>query len=213
MNKRTAATLAVLVAMILFCGWAHGRLTGRWGYPEITNDRLLRLADFPKSFGDWTMVKEDKLHPTAAKMLECRASVVRTYQHRLTSQVVSMGLLAGPAGPIAVHTPDICYASSSYKLVSEPTVVTIVSGDRSDSYWRTEFRAEDLHQTRLTVYHAWTKDSRWDASANPRLYYAGTPVLAKIQVAGQVRSESDRSDPCYAFLRDVVAANWPPHVN
>ena len=49
------------------------------------------------------------------EMLECTGNIVRTYENQRTGEVVSVFVIVGPAGPIAVHTPEICYSSQNYK--------------------------------------------------------------------------------------------------
>ena len=52
-------------------------------------------------------------------------------------------MIAGPAGPISVHTPEICYSSRAYSI-QEPRVQTAVSdkNGRTHSFWSVSFRYE-----------------------------------------------------------------------
>src|SRR5688500_8733172 len=99
---------SALIAITIATGIAHGRLIGRWGAQTDVISGAKQLARIPDRIGDWHNVRSDDLAPEAARMLQCAGNIVRVYENTRTGDRVSIAVLLGPAGPISVHTPEIC---------------------------------------------------------------------------------------------------------
>ncbi len=199
---------SVLVALTLLSGVLHGRMSNRWGQTSKLAEAGVLLADLPSIIGDWQQVgTSHELSGEAAAALECSGYVIRNYVHRDTREIVTVGLIVGPAGPMSVHTPEVCYSSREYHLIAGPERQTLKTPDGlQHEFWRTTHRSIRLEGSALLVYYGWNDGSRWTAADHPRLAYAGKPLLYKLQLAVPVplADSPDREDAGMRFLRDFL---------
>ena len=75
------------------------------------------LQQLPEKSGDWVRVTDDELQDTAQRTLQCYGSLLQEYLKPSTGDRVKVFVVYGPRGPIAVHTPEVCYSSAG----TEPT--------------------------------------------------------------------------------------------
>jgi len=215
-KMRFLAASLVVVGLTTASGLLHGVATHRWGDSQELIEAAKRIKQLPKRIGPWRERDSEDLSAEAQRILECSGFVVRTYENASNGKDVKVAIIAGPPGPTAVHTPDICYSSQDYAIVQGPETIQRASeGDRlRPSYWRTVFEAKDLAATKLHVWHAWNDGSGWVASKNPRIEFGNRPFLYKIQVASQesLGVATDAADSCVAFLDDLAALDfhWAP---
>ena len=190
-----------LVAMTVAVGIVHGRWTNRWGHrPDIVSASE-RLGNLPLVIGDWQAKKNDPLDPAVARMLQCAGSANRVYENARTGDRVAVAVLLGPSGPIAVHTPEICYSSRDYRIAQDRKRWKVVEADEpGDEFWDLRMKGKDVSAAPFRVLYGWTKEKYWNASANPRFSYGGSPYLYKLQLAGPVPEEGQSNDPCREFL-------------
>lgn len=204
----TAAACGVLVALTLFAGVLHGRMSNRWGMTSRLVEAGTLLADLPAVIGDWQQVgNSHELSGEAAAVLECSGYVLRNYVHRDTREVVTVGLLVGPAGPMSVHTPEVCYSSREYPIIAGPERHVLKTPDGvQHEFWRTTHRSVRLEGSGLLVYYGWNDGSRWTAADHPRFAYAGKPFLYKLQLAvpAPLAASANQEDAGLRFLRDLV---------
>jgi len=201
--------LAVVVALTIASGLIHGRSSNRWGHSSVILAAAEKLEQLPDDFGTWQLVSHDEMSTAAIDMLECAAYVARTYENRKTGATVQMVLLLGPAGPISVHTPEVCYPSRNHTIVEKRQPVVVKSPDVQDQdhqFWALTFRSTDLTATIQRVYYAWSTGSSWCATVEPRYAFAGSPYLYKIQLASSLPPGTDvsKNDPCRNFLREFI---------
>ena len=125
--SRSPLALALVIGLLLISTLVHGWLSGRWYVAKDLYQAGEKLEELPKQIGAWQQIESNGLDDSVAEMLQCYGSIVREYRHGDTGEQVTVALLLGPRGPIAVHTPDICYSSVGTKQVlslihiSEPT--------------------------------------------------------------------------------------------
>lgn len=203
--QKISPYLAVLVVAGLTCtvGFVYGRMTGRWGATHDIAPVASRLAGLPVQIGPWRLESSDKLPEKVAEVLECAGQVVRVYRNEGTQERVNLAVLLGPVGPIAVHTPEICYSSRAYTMVGSPEAVSV--DNRPDRFWRTTFRSNNLEGGSLRVYHAWSDGTAWQDAKDPRMTFASRPYLYKLQMATYLRStDLGESDPCRSFLAELL---------
>ena len=116
----------------------------------------------------------------------------RQYENRKTGEIVTVAVLLGPAGPISVHTPDVCYSSQDYTVLGAPEQTRFGGGEGSqDELWSTSLRSTSLTAGNLRVYYGWSTGGPWSAPGDARFAFAGQPYLYKIQVAGPLPSPID----------------------
>src|SRR5204863_3348967 len=116
-------------------------------------------------------------------------------------------IVAGRSGPMAVHTPDVCYTSSGHTLVSPQSRVSVTpaGGGPAAEFWSARFRkGEAGYYSHLTILWGWSHGGpAWEAPANARLALARYPALYKLYV---VRSQESADEahvraPSDGFLR------------
>jgi hypothetical protein len=207
-------TLAVILAggLTLLSGVTHGRLRNRWGASEAMQAASEQLKRLPTEFGQWQCQSTQELDAEARDRLECLASVCRRYVDRQTGDIVELMLVLGPAGPIAVHTPEVCVASQACQPAKSRTKFSLShSPGGADDFWQLTYPARDLYANSLRVYYGWSSGARWSAPSDARFTFAGCPYLYVIQLSSPWRPEagSGGSDPGAKFLQDFVSAAKP----
>lgn len=192
--------LTAILALTLLSGVVHGYLDGRWA---VQSDKIAvgsQLQDLPKSFGDWTLVEEGDLAEGALKQLRCYGSVNNVYRHEPTKTLVNAAIMYGPRGPIAVHTPEVCYSSEGTKQARQRTAETVKTKDRDDQFWSVEFTRNDDPDSSFEVWYGWSSGDGWVAAEHPRFWL--TEDLYKIQLSGPLTQSS--FSPCESFLAALL---------
>lgn len=198
----------ILVAVLsIVSGMVQGRMSNRWGPSEFMQTAGKQLDKIPTQFGSWQMLSSQEMSEEARNQLECEGYIYRTYKNQKTGEIVNMTLFVGPAGPTAVHTPEICYSSRAYKQLAPRECTTLLDRSKQeDKFWSLTFRSTGVNADMLQVYYAWSTGDHWLAAGNPRFSLAGQPYLYKIQLASRVPFFADikNYDPCKNFLRDFL---------
>ena len=186
----------IVIALTACSGLVHGMLDGRWSSTEDLVARGQKLESVPESCGDWAVIEKSELDEKAAQILKVHGSVMRTYQHQPTGSNVTVAVLYGPRGPIAVHTPEICYSSVAKEQYRKRKTERLDHSGAEDSLWSVQFMERQSAEPTLDVWYGWSDGGNWIASENPRFWM--TDSLYKIQIAGPVGDENFR--PCENFL-------------
>lgn len=209
--------LAVIVAgLTVASGWSHALRIHRWGTSESLQQAGKHVTTLPESLGAWRVSSKEELGEEAARILECAGAVVRNYTNEGTGQVVRLALLAGPPGPISVHTPEICYSSRNYDIQGEPTAIhpRPTPDGSSDSFWSLLLSPKDPTMGDLHVCYGWSDGTQWVAADNPRLTYGDRQFLYKLQIASEKLAgyDADRPDACEDFLYELLNSgfDWNP---
>jgi hypothetical protein len=192
------------LVILLGSGVVHGLWTDRWQTAAGTAPFVARLADVPRSLGEWDG-EDVELPAKHLEVGEIDGYLARTYVNRRTGGGVSMTLLCGRPGPIAVHTPDVCYAGNGLELMAPPAkhVVTDPVTGEPVEFWVAQFRGGDAGvPTYLRVFWSWDPDGHWRASTSPRLDFARYPALYKMYVSHRMASPDEplAKDPCTELL-------------
>ncbi|QDV14268.1 hypothetical protein CA51_41650 [Rosistilla oblonga] len=200
MRSRTVA-LVVCLSLILLSGLFHGLLDGRW-QPK-TDLKLVgdRLQTLPTTCGQWERVSTSELDPQAQQILQCYGSIVHEYRKRSTDDRVNVAVMFGPRGPIAVHTPEVCYSSQGTEPAGTRVAETIDEDRPNDQLWRVQFRRTEAEQPHLDVWYGWSDGTQWYAAEYPRVWM--TDRLYKIQVAG-TPPVMGQEPPVKDFLRSFL---------
>jgi hypothetical protein len=204
--------LAAALALTLVGGVLQGHIRYRWGPSKAMAAAAKGLEEVPLSFGGprndrWTLKSSEQLLDETREMLECTGYIVRTYEKHDTGELVSMFVLIGPAGPIAAHTPEICYSVQEYTLRDARQRVAVAGAqEQDDQFWALTFKTKGLRENLLRVYYAWSTDGRWLAVDHARYGFVGAPYLYKIQVSSELPAGSNlaSSDTCREFLKDFL---------
>lgn len=177
----------------------HGVQTGRWRDPEVLTRAAERIERVPREFGGWV---SQPLEISERQMTGAEASGAMAANYKSqTSQTPSGGLvqvmlLCGPAGPVALHPPTVCFQGTGYRQCADVKKVTVKdeSGHAAGAFWTTEFeRSADGIPERIRTWWGWSTDGRWMAPENARFAFAGEPVLFKLYLIETVQPGVDAS--------------------
>src|SRR5689334_615343 len=120
-----SACLALLV-VTASGGWYHGRISNRWGVQDALGEAAEQLRQpLPTQLGNWRLLMDRPLTAEVLQMLHCPAHVCRTYTNDQTGGSITVAVMIGPPGPISVHTPEVCYSSQDFQVMSGRTAVRI----------------------------------------------------------------------------------------
>jgi hypothetical protein len=192
--------VAVAAALVFLGGILHGYYSNRWGVPLNVQKIGEELSMAPLEFGDWTAEGDKELTEAVASLLECKGSLNRVYFNRKTGAVVSVAILFGPKGPIAVHTPEICYSSRDVRATGGRKAVANQFDGLTNQLWSLMFESNNIEKSKLSVRYAWSDGGEWVAAEAPRFWR--TDYLYKLQTAAQLGSNG--KDPTDDFLRDFL---------
>lgn len=220
-NSDSQAKFLILLAIgILFtasAGYVYGRYSQRWGPTVDLVAAGKHLQTLPQQIGDWQMLDKLLMDESTIDMLQCAGYVNWRYINQKTGDTVSLALIVGPPGPIAVHTPEICYSSRAYTLLdSKNTILVDGLQGSSHSFWKTTFKPNQVTSDKLRVYYAWAKRpakdtiATWTAASKGRYQYGAEPLLYKLQIAGAlVRDGSvEGRDSSQQFLSALCKSGW-----
>lgn len=198
-SRRPAVVVGVMSLMI--SGLLHGYLEGRWSSSPSLLAQGTKLSQLPARCGEWEQVNVGSLSEQAQSLLQCYGSLVREYWKPATGERVNVAVLFGPRGPIAVHTPEVCYSSQGTEPIGDRSLQVITQGEREDHFWKVQFHQRDAEAAHLEVWYAWSDGGSWQAAQYPRVWM--TDRLYKIQVAGNA-SKSNDSSSIRSFLNDFL---------
>jgi hypothetical protein len=192
---------SAVVAMTVGAGVMHGRWTNRWGHRPDILSASVRLEQLPMAIGEWQAKDDDPMDPATERLLQCAGKVNRVYENDRTGERVSVAVLLGPAGPIAVHTPEVCYSSQNYRVESDRRRWQVNDAVQpGDEFWDLRMQSNDVSAAPFRVLYGWTLDKQWHATENPRFTFGGSSYLYKLQLAGPVPGEDQKADACRDFL-------------
>ncbi len=193
---------AVLLCVLLIMGGgvAHGYLDSRWKTKESEAEKAELLRDLPRKAGNWELASNTEIEGSAKRILQCYGSLLREYVNGTTGDRVTVFVVYGPRGPIAVHTPEVCYSSTGTEPAGDRVAKPILINGESQSLWNVKFRkprSTDLPH--LEVFYGWSDGGPWQAASLPRVWL--TDSLYKIQVAGPPARSGDEVSPVEDFVR------------
>jgi hypothetical protein len=207
--SRLIAFIAVAVTLIL-TGVVSGLFSGRWS-DDVELTALAREARLPASAGVWTGQEvpslPHELHAARAEALDRRA-----YVHGKHGGTATAALVFGRAGPVSVHTPEVCLPGTGFDEAGPPSRLNVPGGE----FWVRRFRKRAVVPTPLYVAYGWSSGGTWHAPENARLQFAGSPVLYKLYITveepppGQPGSEAVATDLLTALLPVLPTAPRSP---
>ena len=199
--------LAAGLGLTLAAGLLHGRISQRWSRDQQMLVSGQRLPEFPTAFGRWKMEESIELPDAVLHELQCAGYFVRRYSDKETGQSVMVSVLVGPAGPISVHIPEICYSSRDWQLLGTRQRSRVRDqGNNEFEFWSLTMESRGLDGGLLRVAYAWSPDGRWRAVESPRFTFAGQPRLFKFQLATAMQSGESEVEPEDFFLEQFVPA-------
>ena len=205
-SKSFVLPLVLSVTIGLVSSFAHGWLDGRWVDRPNIEAIAAQLKDLPSEFGDWSLVENQQLSESTLSLLQCYGYSSQTYQNARTGRRVNVAVLFGPRGPIAVHTPEVCYSGQGLIPAgnTEQEVISVEGGDHT--VWRVNFRSKLDSKPELEAYYAWSDGGVWQAAKHPRVWLTGR--LYKIQLACHPTQAGEVSD-AVMFLQQYLPKLQP----
>jgi hypothetical protein len=172
--------------------------------PEELSHFAERLEKVPLEFGDWTsqMAKVDQRELDAAGI---RAYLSRDYVHKKSGAKLNVFLVCGKTHPMAIHSPDQCYAAAGY-VQGETNRRYIKAEGRTAEIWGALFTREaELGSQKLEVLWSWAPDDgNWEAPTNPRPHFSNKNALYKLYVIAQPGTEIDNRPAAEVFLESFL---------
>jgi hypothetical protein len=168
--------------------------------PEELDRYAERLEGVPESFGDWTSVPAE-VDDVQLRGAHVRAHVSRDFVNQKTGAKVNVFLVCGKTHPMAIHSPDQCYAAAGF-LQGDTSRKYIDANGRTAELWSSRFtRVANLEQQALDIVWAWAADEGvWQAPTSPRPHFSNKSALYKIYVITQPGAEGDAD----AFLKEFL---------
>ena len=205
-----SVTLAFLI--VLVSGLGHGIWSGRWVDSHDLELAKAHLASVPTQVGDWVLTDEKQISQKEQQIAGIVGFLSRVYLNQRTQQSVSVLLVCGRPGAIAVHTPDVCFEGAGYRGEGRKYRDLLVVSPRKQKaeFWREKFvRVESGIPIPLRVYWGWNAEGNWVAPENPRLEFWADTVLYKLYVSRLVTEEDADPEPCFEFFREFLPALQP----
>lgn len=199
----TAASAGGLLAL---SGLIYGLGTDRWGMSQARASLAARISAWPTRIGDWT--GEDlPSDPRVLRYAEADALLQRRYvrhgegKPRIEATLI---LMSGRPAPLSVHTPDICFANSGYRMEGEPRIF-VADSQRGDSFWYARF-TKPSDPLAFQVYWAWSDGGPWVAADDARLEFSRSPALCKLYLICPLArtDKSTDSDPARQLIADLL---------
>lgn len=188
MMQRMEILAGVAGAMMVCGGLVHGLSTHRWTPNVAVQQAVDKLQTVPVTVGDWT--SEPLLLSDAELTFGGIAGYIkREYTNRQTGAQVTLLLVAGDAGPIALHPPTVCFSGRGFHVVGHEMAYSApVDEDRADAGQHEFLSADfanpaDADPSRIRVYWGWSVDGRWQTPDHPRVAFAGSSALYKLYVS------------------------------
>jgi hypothetical protein len=202
---RRIISLTTIVTALVACGLVHGLWTDRWVSAHDVTDQAARMNRVTLALGDW---QGQELDITRQPNKEIAGHLYRRYINRRSGETVTVALVAGRPGPVAIHTPDACYAASGYQ-VGTPVKQFVRSElpGRAAEFWTAPFvRTRAADRSQLRIFWSWSATGAWTVPSTPRVAFARYPVLYKLYVIREVADPDQpvAEDPCLDLLRVLL---------
>lgn len=209
MRKEYFLFIAGLV-IIIGTAFGHGILTDRWGKPADLSAAAKKLDAIPPVIGDWHS-KPLEMPKSQLEAAEAVGHISRIYRNDKTQTEIQLLVLCGPRGPIAVHSPTICFTSAGRQQAFPEKRESVKASDATGNFWQTVFtkRTPDGLEDELDTYWAWSVQGECQAPENPRLEFAGSQHLYKIYVTHlrqPAANKTSKDSSCEDFLKVFLPA-------
>lgn len=194
---------ALAVVLVVLCGAVHGYWTGRWA-GDRSAEVAGRFDQVALDLGDW---QGRDLDTPASLKAGMDGVLYRTYVQRTTGKAVTVYLVCGRPGPVAVHTPDACYAASGFEVT--PLGRQALNGPSGATPARLEavrvVKKRAAEQIRQHVFWSWNGTGAWQVPDNPRTTFYRCRRLYKLYLIRDLSrpGEGVDDDPCLDLMQHL----------
>jgi hypothetical protein len=198
--------------LVISTGIVDGVWNGRWQEVPGLQEAVARLESVPDRMGDW-VGENRQLDQEVIAAAHIAGYRLLDFNNKRRRQRVTMLLICGQPGPVAVHTPDVCYEGAGYQVVSGPVPYSLLAARGGSSYPLNCVRLEGTapqQPSELRVLWSWNADGCWEIPAHPRFHFARFHALYKLyvmsehRVSGQIPQLED--DAAVTFLKVLLPA-------
>jgi hypothetical protein len=185
------------IGLVIGGGVVHGVWTNRWTTAAAVADATRRLGEVPGRIRDgrFTWAGQDLDVDVRTRQLAGGAGYLsRRYVNTRTGEAVTVFLVCGRPGPVAVHTPDVCYQGAGFEVVGDPAAREVEWGEPKTTaeFNRIEVKTEvGQVPVRQEVLWSWSARGVWQTPRNPRVAFARYPVLYKLYVTRTLGGEKE----------------------
>ncbi|HZU38641.1 MAG TPA: exosortase-associated EpsI family protein [Gemmataceae bacterium] len=197
--------LCVAVAVLGVAGWVHGVWTGRWSQSATLEAAVARMK-LPEELGDWKGQPQE-LDERSQYVGGINGYASWEYTNKATNERLSVLLLCGRPGAVAVHTPDICYRAAGYQLIGSATPTTIKWVGREAEFQKITMSRDNITgKSSLQAFWSWTTTGDWQTPGSPRMTFAREPFLYKLYVIRDMDSQPAWAgdDGAKGFIHDLL---------
>ncbi len=191
-------TIACLAAAVLTIAPAliEGKFLNRWGEPADLIAAAKQIESFPRDFGHWKFRSEgDKLPDMVCEELALSGYVTRSYVHAESGAVVNVLLMAGQAGPLVRHPPNICYTNLANQQIGETTKLQVKTTAPPSEFNLLEFkRSQSVVNEHFLVAYAMSTGPGWQVPRMPRIEFGAAPLLYKVQFLTTLGADQSKED-------------------
>ncbi|MGF1580831.1 MAG: exosortase-associated EpsI family protein [Gemmataceae bacterium] len=180
--------------VILGSGVVHGLLTSRWVPSEALQEATSRIPRVPLKFDDW-VGNEIETDPEEFAQAGAKGYWMREYRSD-QGDSISVVLMCGPGGRMAVHTPEVCYRGLGFEVTGNPRTTTIVYGPGNQARFKTAVfrKGSSGVSEKLRLFWGWGSDGNWQAPWRPRWTFGSRPALYKLYVIQKIASQSGQDE-------------------
>jgi hypothetical protein len=171
----------VALTLVAVSGLWHGLWTDRWARSQDdAASHPVHLDASSLNLGDWKG-RDDSVDARQLERAGISSYAMRRYVQERSGAQVSVLLVGGRGGPIAVHTPEVCYAGRGYQTIGAvERRVLRWDGDAAE-FFRADFgKPQAPLGERVRIYWSWNVKGQWKVADNPRLAFAHYPSLHKL---------------------------------
>ena len=192
--------MLVVIALLMTSAVVHGSIDGRWSAKKDLVAQGEQIRTLPETAGDWKLIASPEMEENALRILQCHGWDQRQYRNLVTGQFITVAVMFGPRGPMAVHTPEVCFDSVGTSQTRDRRVESISTSQNDHALWSVEFSSKDSPDDRFESWYAWSDGGAFQASKLPRVWMASN--LYKIQLSGPTGSGADQ--PIQDFLAEFL---------
>ncbi|MFL5242844.1 MAG: exosortase-associated EpsI family protein [Gemmataceae bacterium] len=183
---------------VIGTGLVHGYWTGRWETDSERERAAMPLDDIALNLGDWQGADRE---PTSRAPEPMLGYLHRAYKNRKTGAVVYVSLVYGRHGPVSIHTPDVCYDASGFRVGQRSPFTA--PGTAAELFTADAVKKRSDNQTVQRIFWSWNAGGRWQVADSPRLAFARYPMLYKLYLVREMNAVGEPldDDPCVDLLR------------
>jgi hypothetical protein len=198
-----ALVILTVFAAVTGSGTVAGLWTGRWSNTVSLDHAPSKASQLPMTLGDWDGQTKE-VDPRTMEVAGCSGLLLRQYVNRRTGDSVSVMLMCGRAGPVSVHTPDVCYAGGYDQ--AGPTVRHTLASPTGGQFWVRRFQKKAAIPLQLRIFYSWNATGTWQAPDNPRWSFAHRPLLYKLYLIRELSrvDEPLEEDASLSLLQVLV---------